>query len=112
MVARIFGAEQSGQFLLGLAQCPAHRLCSEPPLGAAQLFPRGLTIADSAENAQSSLSNGAQFGYMDAVLPALCQAPDGSILAPLDEAGSAAMGAPIMTLAQLAVTPNPRGVGF
>jgi hypothetical protein len=84
----------------------------QPPGWQPQKLPRGLTIADSAGNAQSSYSNGAQFGYFDVVWPQLCQAPDGAILAPLDSAGSAAMGGvPVTTLAELAVTPNPRGVG-
>jgi hypothetical protein len=46
----------------------------QPPGWASQKFPGGLTIADSAENAQSSRGN-SQFGYFDVVWPALVAAP-------------------------------------
>jgi hypothetical protein len=64
-----------------------------PPNGAYGKFPRGTSIADSAENAEPG----------DVVWPALTRAPNRINMAPLDAAASTAMrGAPIITLAELA----------
>ena len=66
-----------------------------PPSGAYSKFPRGTAIADSAANALPG----------DVVWPSLCIAPNSTNMAPLDDVASAAMqGAPIVTLAQLAIS--------
>jgi hypothetical protein len=48
----------------------------------------------------------------DVIWPSLCAAPSPSHMAPFDEAGAALMlGVPITTIAELAITPAPTGVG-
>ncbi len=66
----------------------------QPANGTYTKWPRGSTIADTAGNALPG----------DLIWPALCNAPSPVNMRPLDSAGAAQMGMPIMTKAELAVS--------
>jgi hypothetical protein len=62
---------------------------ASPSFGG-QVYPAGITLADTVENQMGSANNGA-FGWLDVVFPELCACPNGANVAPIDAAASAVM---------------------
>ncbi len=68
-------------------------IAGAPPLAAYTVWPRGTSVADSAENALPG----------DVIWPDICACPSPVNMAPLDATGQARMhGSQIITLADLA----------